>query len=120
VSDGGVLVAVAEMALASGIGAELHLSPPFDPAFLFGEHQGTYIVEWVPDEFPESLMAYLNGRGIPSFDLGDTQNANAEPAVVCLDRSQDYDLQWSVTLADLRAAHEGFFARLMGADAALA
>ena len=26
----------------------------------------------------------------------------------------------SVTLADLRAAHEGFFPKLMGADAALA
>ena len=42
VSDGGILVALAEMALAGGIGAEL---APFDTAAAaFGEDQGRYLV----------------------------------------------------------------------------
>lgn len=44
-SDGGVLVALAEMALASGIGAEISEQlQHHSPALLFGEDQGRYIV----------------------------------------------------------------------------
>jgi phosphoribosylformylglycinamidine synthase len=45
-SDGGLLVAIAEMAMASGIGAELGGSPPGLPAhaFWFGEDQARYVV----------------------------------------------------------------------------
>ena len=46
VSDGGLLVALAEMAMASGIGARLDAPPPALPphAFWFGEDQGRYVV----------------------------------------------------------------------------
>ncbi|GLK71108.1 phosphoribosylformylglycinamidine synthase subunit PurL [Ancylobacter dichloromethanicus] len=46
VSDGGLLVALAEMALASGIGASLAIpSPEMNPfAYWFGEDQARYIV----------------------------------------------------------------------------
>ncbi len=46
VSDGGVLVAVAEMALAGGLGARLYGGPVGMPehAFWFGEDQGRYLV----------------------------------------------------------------------------
>ena len=44
VSDGGLLVALAEMAMASGIGAELE-APPLTPhAFWFGEDQARYVL----------------------------------------------------------------------------
>ena len=50
VSDGGVLVALAEMALASGIGASVAMPHERVPrhAFWFGEDQGRYLVT-VPD-----------------------------------------------------------------------
>jgi phosphoribosylformylglycinamidine synthase subunit PurL len=50
VSDGGVLVAVAEMAMASGIGAVLE-APHDVPthAFWFGEDQGRFVVTVSPD-----------------------------------------------------------------------
>ncbi len=47
VSDGGLIVALAEMAMAGGIGVEI-TSPPQGPALwhtLFGEDQGRYIIE---------------------------------------------------------------------------
>ena len=44
VSDGGLLVALAEMAMASGIGAELDAAPFAAHAFWFGEEQGRYVV----------------------------------------------------------------------------
>ena len=46
ISDGGLLVAVAEMALAGGVGAELDAAPEGVPAhaFWFGEDQGRYVV----------------------------------------------------------------------------
>ncbi|MBN8920803.1 MAG: phosphoribosylformylglycinamidine synthase subunit PurL, partial [Rhizobiales bacterium] len=46
VSDGGLLVALAEMAMASGIGARLYGAPALIPphAFWFGEDQARYVV----------------------------------------------------------------------------
>src|SRR4051812_26164426 len=46
VSDGGLLIALAEMSIASGVGAMLDEAPPamVPPAWWFGEDQGRYIV----------------------------------------------------------------------------
>src|SRR5205085_7117422 len=44
VSDGGLLVALAEMAMAGGIGAELDAAPFAAHAFWFGEDQARYVV----------------------------------------------------------------------------
>ena len=44
VSDGGLLVALAEMAMASGIGAALDAAPFAAHAFWFGEEQARYVV----------------------------------------------------------------------------
>ncbi len=43
-SDGGLLVALAEMAMASGIGAELEAAPIPAHAFWFGEDQARYVL----------------------------------------------------------------------------
>jgi len=44
VSDGGILVALAEMAMQSGIGADLDRAPLAAHAFWFGEDQSRYIL----------------------------------------------------------------------------
>ena len=44
IADGGLLVALAEMAMASGIGAELDRPPLAAHAFWFGEDQARYLV----------------------------------------------------------------------------
>jgi phosphoribosylformylglycinamidine synthase len=54
-SDGGLLVAIAEMAMASGIGAELSTPPSDlpDHGFWFGEDQARYVVTVSPENLPE-------------------------------------------------------------------
>jgi phosphoribosylformylglycinamidine synthase len=49
VSDGGLAIALAEMALAGGVGAEVEPHPDYTPAaWWFGEDQGRYLMT-VPD-----------------------------------------------------------------------
>jgi phosphoribosylformylglycinamidine synthase len=102
VSDGGILVAVAEMALAGGIGGRVgnYNDQLRDHAFAFGEDQGLYIVT-VPDGAGISSMP----EGLELRFLGLTGGNAVELTDVC-----------SIALADLRAAHEGFFPKLMGAE----
>ncbi|WP_257540281.1 phosphoribosylformylglycinamidine synthase subunit PurL [Sphingobium sp. CFD-1] len=87
ISDGGLLVAVVEMALAGNIGAEL--SANLTTATAFGEDQSRYIVTT-----PE-------GTAIPGATrIGTCQG----------------DKIVGVTLDALRGAHEGFFPNLMDAE----
>ena len=69
VSDGGVLVALAEMAMASGIGVELDRAPLAAHAFWFGEDQARYIVT-VPAAVAEKVMARLRAAGVMVRQLG--------------------------------------------------
>jgi phosphoribosylformylglycinamidine synthase len=69
VSDGGVLVALAEMAMASGIGAELERAPLAAYAFWFGEDQARYLVTVDPD-VAEKVMARVHAAGVPARQLG--------------------------------------------------
>jgi phosphoribosylformylglycinamidine synthase len=112
-SDGGAAIAVAEMALAANIGMTMTVVPqiPNVGAILFGEDQGRYIVSTCNPEFVRQLANEaqlfaveigITGGDVLTFDLVDRGGPQ------------------SVSLADLRAAHEGFFPKLMGADAALA
>lgn len=109
VSDGGVAVAVAEMALASGIGALVDSVQPFGNAeSFFGEDQGLYVVT-LCDECTADFIADAERADVPADFLGRT----IRDRLVFETESGDY----CVTLADLRAAHEGFFPALMGNDA---
>jgi phosphoribosylformylglycinamidine synthase len=112
VSDGGIAVAIAEMALAGGIGAMIDKPQPFPCArSFFGEDQGVYVVT-VPDQ---ALIEFLNTAhlaGVTVEPLGRTIKGRLifeRPERDCV-----------VSLDALRQAHEGFFPKLMGADAALA
>ncbi len=69
VSDGGLLVAVAEMALAGDVGASLLPGPDALAAekFWFGEEQGRYLLA-VAD--PAALVAAAASAGVPARLLG--------------------------------------------------
>ena len=69
VSDGGILVAIAEMAMATGTGARLSAHPREIPghAFWFGEDQARYLVA-VPDS--ASFIRTADAAGIPAMRLG--------------------------------------------------
>ena len=71
VSDGGLLVALAEMAMAGGIGAELDRPPLAAHAFWFGEDQGRYVVTVKPS-VAERILLRARSSGIPARQLGFT------------------------------------------------
>ena len=71
VSDGGLLVALAEMAMASGIGAELAPAPLAAHAFWFGEEQGRYVVT-APAAAAEAIIARAGAAGVPVCRIGTT------------------------------------------------
>jgi len=98
VSDGGLLAALAEMALASGVGATL--SRRGDHAFWFGEDQARYLLA-VRDA--EALLADAAAAGIPAAHLG---TAGGE-ALVLPDGQ-------SISVEALRATHEATLPALMG------
>jgi phosphoribosylformylglycinamidine synthase len=69
-SDGGLLVALAEMAMAGGMGATI--APPKGlpaHAFLFGEDQGRYLLA---TSSPEAVTAAAAAAGVPVLALGHT------------------------------------------------
>jgi phosphoribosylformylglycinamidine synthase len=73
VSDGGLLVAIAEMAMASGIGATLDAVPEDTPghAFWFGEDQARYVVT-VPADRAEAVVKRVAGASVPVHRIGST------------------------------------------------
>ena len=106
ISDGGALVAIAEMALAGSIGVSITLpNVPNPAAVLFGEDQGRFLVTARDKNAVIELATAANIFAAPIGMVGG--DALEGPG-------------FRASLADLRAAHEGFFPALMGADAALA
>jgi phosphoribosylformylglycinamidine synthase len=75
VSDGGLLVALAEMAMASGIGARLYAAPTMMPghAFWFGEDQARYVVTARNADVDE-ITARATALGVPVRRLGATRS----------------------------------------------
>ncbi len=112
VSDGGIAVTVAEMALAGGIGAMINRALPFDaPRSFFAEDQGVYVVT-VHDHALLDFMTEAHGADVLVEPLGRTGGTRLIFELP--------DADFAVKLDDLRSAHESFFPTLMGADAALA
>jgi len=102
ISDGGALVAIAEMALAGSIGARLTLPTAVNPAaIMFGEDQGRILVT---TSDPDGVIARSSAANIFAVRIGETSgDAVAGPG-------------FSAHLTQLRAAHEGFFPKLMGSE----
>ncbi len=97
-SDGGLGAALAEMAMASGIGATVH-EPNTRLAAFFGEDQGRYLVTVKAgglDRLPPPdgvSVARVGVTGGASLKLGDAR---------------------AISVSELKAAHEGWFAGFMG------
>jgi phosphoribosylformylglycinamidine synthase subunit PurL len=74
VSDGGLAVAVAEMAIAGGIGADLNAAsdaPVPHPAFWFGEDQARYVVT-VRASDAAAVLELAGVNGVPMRRIGAT------------------------------------------------
>ena len=101
------------MALAGNIGMTMTVVPqiPNVAAILFGEDQGRYAVT---TRDPDRVREIAN-----SAQLFRGAHRNDRRRAVTFDLVDRGGPQ-KVSLADLRAAHESFFPKLMGADAALA
>jgi len=111
VSDGGIAVTIAEMALAGGIGAMIDRALPYDTAAsLFAEDQGVYVVTVHDHALLDFLQAALDA-GVEAEPLGRTIGTR----IIFELAGGDF----CVPLDALRAAHEGFFPKLMSAEAAL-
>jgi phosphoribosylformylglycinamidine synthase len=104
VSDGGLLVAAAEMALASGLGLDLAAAPAGPPAFAwwFGEDQARYLVATAD---ADALLKEAAKTGIPASRIG---AFTASPALTLAGAE-------SISLDELRRAHEGWLPGYMSA-----
>lgn len=73
VSDGGILVAIAEMALPKQIGAQIRLpkNGVVPHGYAFGEDQGRYLLA-LDVEHKDRVLVALNQAGIAFDDLGQT------------------------------------------------
>src|SRR5467141_1313099 len=87
-SDGGLLIALAEMAIASGIGAELLAAPGsiVPHAWWFGEDQGRYVVT-VPAEQAGLVLAKMKGAGVSCVRIGTT---GGETIAIAGERSEEH------------------------------
>jgi phosphoribosylformylglycinamidine synthase II len=101
-SDGGLLVALAEMAMASGIGAALDLAPFAAHAFWFGEEQARYVVTAAAPA-AETIMARARTAGVPVRRIGTTGGNALTPKD---DRP--------ILVAKLRESFESWFPAYMG------
>ena len=104
VSDGGLLVALAEMALAGGIGARLEPAPSAlpDHAIWFGEDQGRYLVAVAKGDVDGVLMA-AKAKGLPVRAVGVTGG-----------QALSLPGEEPLALARLRTANESWLPRFMG------
>ena len=105
VSDGGLLVALAEMAMASGIGVRLVGGPSDLPAhaFWFGEDQARYVIS-LPGDAAAALMAEASAHSIPVALLGMT---GGDALILPNERP--------ILIETLRDAHEGWMPGYMAA-----
>ena len=108
-SDGGAAVTVAEMALAGNIGLDMIVVEqiPNPGAILFGEDQGRYVVT---TRDPDAVRAAANTAQLFAVPIGITGGDRIAFDLVGRGGEQ------SVSLSELRAAHEGFFPKLMGSE----
>jgi phosphoribosylformylglycinamidine synthase len=101
-SDGGLALALAEMAMASGIGATVNQLNDVDPiATFFGEDQGRYVVTIARDDLDavqeaaaaaDIFAPWIGNTGGDTLKLGDAR---------------------AINVSELKAAHESWFPAFM-------
>jgi phosphoribosylformylglycinamidine synthase len=124
ISDGGLAIALTEMALSSRLGIRIYQEDwrESPTSFLFSENQGCFVV--AADKAID-IPAFADAAGIPALLIGDTDDEGEFFSFSSPDTLDNGKLiregpSFWLELAALRAVHEGFFPKLMGADAALA
>jgi phosphoribosylformylglycinamidine synthase len=107
-SDGGLAVAVAEMAMAGGIGIVIPECPVDLPchAFLFGEDQARYVIAVEGDSAPDVLYSAAS-KSIPATVLGMT---GADSLTLPGDEA--------ISVKELKAVHESWLPNYMAERAA--
>ncbi len=101
ISDGGLLVAVAEMCLAAKRGAGISLPSGPAHAIAFGEDQGRYVLAAAP-EAAETILAAARTSGVPAFPLGKVGGD-----------ALTFGGSRAISLRELQTAHEGWLPRYM-------
>ncbi|RFC65739.1 MULTISPECIES: phosphoribosylformylglycinamidine synthase subunit PurL [Mesorhizobium] len=102
-SDGGLAVALAEMAIASGIGARVNEATGNSAAAWFGEDQGRYLVT-VAAGRQDAVVAEASKSGVRVAVIGMTGGDSLK-----LGGTR------AIPVKDLKAAHEGWFPAFMAA-----
>jgi phosphoribosylformylglycinamidine synthase len=100
-SEGGLLCAAAEMALASDVGLTLHLPSRALHGLLFGEDQGRYLLGV---DAGVDAPALAEAAGVPASVVG---TAGGESLAV--------EGVFALPLLQLRRAHEGWLPEFMDA-----
>ncbi|MER2534938.1 MAG: phosphoribosylformylglycinamidine synthase subunit PurL [Rhizobiaceae bacterium] len=107
-SDGGLAVALAEMAMASGIGATVNQLNGLSPVPLFfGEDQGRYLVTIARDRVESFHAGRIGDSGIFAPWIGTTGGTALK-----LGEAR------AVPVSELRRAHEGWFPAFMAGEPA--
>ncbi|MBS3647132.1 phosphoribosylformylglycinamidine synthase subunit PurL [Pseudaminobacter sp. 19-2017] len=102
-SDGGLAVALAEMAMASGIGAECELPSSADPiAVWFGEDQGRYLVTAAHGAV-RAILEKAAQHGVAAATVGRTGGFELKLAGAR-----------AIPVSELKQAHEAWFPNFMG------
>ena len=119
IADGGLLVALAEMALAAHdagrtVGARIALPAGVACAtgWLFGEDQGRYLVS-VPEQHTAALAAEAEDAGVPVSTIGSTggpAGATGGPALTVAGRG-------AISIGTLRRIHEEWLPAYMAGEA---
>lgn len=106
-SDGGLAVALAEMAMASGVGAIIDAPAGGDEtAAFFGEDQSRYVISvgaLSADEDLDGLLEKARSAGVPMVHIGTTAGDTLK-----LGHAR------AISVAALKAAHEDWFPTYMG------
>jgi phosphoribosylformylglycinamidine synthase subunit PurL len=96
-SDGGLLVALAEMAMTGNLGATIAAPPGAAPhAWLFGEDQGRYVMA-VAAESAKAIIGAAAAAGVAAAVIGETGGANLTAAGLC-----------TISVTELRRRHEAW------------
>jgi len=102
ISDGGLLVSLAEMAMAGGTGAEIAPGAASEVIpFVFGEDQGRYVLA-LPASSADRVLAEAKKAGVPAALLGRTGGSR----IVLTG-------QGAADVADLKRSHEAWLPHYM-------
>ena len=102
VSDGGLAVAITEMAMSSGIGARVAMPGTGSrTGFWFGEDQARYVLAVPPGE-AERVLSEAKLAGVPAQRLGETGGTLLQ-----------FDSEAGVSVAALKTLHEAWLPKLM-------